>query len=151
MRQFSQTIIIKLSQSKKSFFTYSYISGVSLLGLPAEMYTYGTQLWTIVLSEWAVSLTIAIVYLPVFYNLQITSTYEVKRSLNYYLLPLRCFVHIRTKRRIYTCLLFCIFQYLRLRFDQKVQLLGSIIFIIKMLLYIPIVIYVPALAFSQGW
>ncbi|KOB73472.1 putative igf2 mRNA binding protein [Operophtera brumata] len=94
----------------------SYISGISLLGLPAEMYTYGTQLWTVVLSEWAVSLTIAIVYLPVFYNLQITSTYE----------------------------------YLRLRFDQKVQLLGSIIFIIKMLLYIPIVIYVPALAFSQG-
>lgn len=55
----------------------SYISGISLLGLPAEMYTYGTQLWMVVLSEWAVSLTIAIVYLPVFYNLQITSTYEV--------------------------------------------------------------------------
>lgn len=42
------------------------------------------------------------------------------------------------------------FQYLRLRFNQNVRLLGSIIFIIKMLLYIPIVIYVPALAFSQG-
>lgn len=42
------------------------------------------------------------------------------------------------------------FQYLRLRFNQKVRLLGSIIFIIKMMLYIPIVIYVPALAFSQG-
>ncbi|KAJ0183865.1 hypothetical protein K1T71_000288 [Dendrolimus kikuchii] len=93
----------------------SYISGISLLGLPAEMYTYGTQLWTIVFSEWTVSLTIALVYLPVFYNLQITSTYE----------------------------------YLRLRFNQNVRLLGSIIFIIKMLLYIPIVIYVPALAFSQ--
>ncbi|KAH9628038.1 hypothetical protein HF086_018013 [Spodoptera exigua] len=93
----------------------SYISGISLLGLPAEMYTYGTQLWMVVLSEWAVSVTIAIVYLPVFYNLQITSTYE----------------------------------YLRLRFNQKVRLLGSIIFIIKMMLYIPIVIYVPALAFSQ--
>ncbi|CAH4038340.1 unnamed protein product [Pieris brassicae] len=93
----------------------SYISGISLLGLPAEMYTYGTQLWAIVLSEWIVSVTIAIVYLPVFYNLQITSTYE----------------------------------YLRLRFNQNVQLLGSIIFIIKMLLYIPIVIYVPALAFNQ--
>ncbi|CAH0402025.1 unnamed protein product [Chilo suppressalis] len=93
----------------------SYISGISLLGLPAEMYTYGTQLWAIVLSEWTVSLTIAVVYLPVFYNLQITSTYE----------------------------------YLRLRFNKKVRLLGSIIFIIKMLLYIPIVIYVPALAFSQ--
>ncbi|XP_038216722.1 sodium-coupled monocarboxylate transporter 2-like isoform X2 [Zerene cesonia] len=93
----------------------SYVSGISLLGLPSEMYTYGTQLWAIVLSEWIVSVTIAIVYLPVFYNLQITSTYE----------------------------------YLRLRFNQNVRLLGSIIFIIKMMLYIPIVIYVPALAFSQ--
>ncbi|XP_014366298.2 sodium-coupled monocarboxylate transporter 1 isoform X2 [Papilio machaon] len=93
----------------------SYISGISLLGLPAEMYTYGTQLWAIVLSEWLVSLTVAAVYLPVFYNLHITSAYE----------------------------------YLRLRFNQKVRLLGSIIFIIKMMLYIPIVIYVPALAFSQ--
>ncbi|CAK1555004.1 unnamed protein product [Leptosia nina] len=54
----------------------SYVSGISLLGLPAEMYTYGTQLWAIVLSEWIVSVTIALVYLPVFYNLQITSTYE---------------------------------------------------------------------------
>ncbi|CAH2103531.1 unnamed protein product [Euphydryas editha] len=93
----------------------SYVSGISLLGLPAEMYTYGTQLWAIVVSEWIVSLTISIVYLPVFYNLQINSSYE----------------------------------YLRLRFNQNVRLLGSIIFIIKMLLYIPIVIYVPALAFSQ--
>ncbi|XP_026316074.1 sodium-coupled monocarboxylate transporter 1-like isoform X2 [Hyposmocoma kahamanoa] len=93
----------------------SYISGISLLGIPAEMYTYGTQLWSAVLSEWAVSLTIAVIYLPVFYNLQITSTYE----------------------------------YLKLRFNQNVRLLGSIIFIIKMMLYIPIVIYVPALAFSQ--
>ncbi|KAJ2954396.1 hypothetical protein O0L34_g2659 [Tuta absoluta] len=93
----------------------SYVSGISLLGLPAEMYTYGTQLWTIVLSEWAVSLSIAFIYLPVFYNLQITSAYE----------------------------------YLRLRFNHKVRLLGSVIFIIQMMLYIPIVIYVPALAFSQ--
>lgn len=61
--------------------TCSYISGISLLGLPAEMYTYGTQFWTVVLSEWAVSLTVAIIYLPVFYCLQITSTYEVMRSL----------------------------------------------------------------------
>ncbi|XP_063546879.1 sodium-coupled monocarboxylate transporter 1-like [Cydia strobilella] len=93
----------------------SYVSGISLLGLPAEMYTYGTQLWAVVFSEWAVSVAIAFIYLPVFYNLQITSTYE----------------------------------YLRLRFCHNVRLLGSIIFIVKMMLYIPIVIYVPALAFSQ--
>lgn len=42
------------------------------------------------------------------------------------------------------------FQYLRLRFNSTVRLFGTIIFILKLMLYIPIVIYVPALAFSQG-
>ncbi|KAG7313328.1 hypothetical protein JYU34_000439 [Plutella xylostella] len=93
----------------------SYISGITLLGLPAEMYTYGTQFYMVVASEWAVSLTVGFIYLPVFYNLQITSTYE----------------------------------YLRLRFNSTVRLFGTIIFILKLMLYIPIVIYVPALAFSQ--
>ncbi|KAJ4443728.1 hypothetical protein ANN_05505 [Periplaneta americana] len=71
----------------------SYISGISLLGLPAEMYVYGTQYMMIMCPEAFVSVTMALVYLPVFYKLQITSSYEM--------------------------------------------------------LYIPIVIYVPALAFSQ--
>ncbi|XP_069692129.1 sodium-coupled monocarboxylate transporter 1-like [Periplaneta americana] len=93
----------------------SYISGISLLGLPAEMYVYGTQYMMIMCPEAFVSVTMALVYLPVFYKLQITSSYE----------------------------------YLNLRFSQTVRLMGSIIFIVKMMLYIPIVIYVPALAFSQ--
>ncbi|XP_018319368.1 sodium-coupled monocarboxylate transporter 1 [Agrilus planipennis] len=93
----------------------SYISGISILGIPAEIYTYGTQFWMTVGSEGFVAITMAYAYLPVFYNLQITSSYE----------------------------------YLNLRFNQTVQLLGSILFLTKMLLYIPIVIYVPALAFSQ--
>ncbi|KAK4878994.1 hypothetical protein RN001_007140 [Aquatica leii] len=93
----------------------SYISGISVLGMPAEIYTYGTQFWMIMCSEGLVSLTVAIAILPVFYKLQITSSYE----------------------------------YLKLRFNETVRLLGSILFLTKMLLYIPIVIYVPALAFSQ--
>ncbi|CAB3363685.1 Hypothetical predicted protein [Cloeon dipterum] len=93
----------------------SYISGIALLGLPAEMYTFGTQYWMIVLPEIAVSFTMANAYIPVFYELNITSSYE----------------------------------YLCLRFNQSVRILGSAIFIIKMMLYIPLVIYVPALAFNQ--
>ncbi|PNF13986.1 hypothetical protein B7P43_G08671 [Cryptotermes secundus] len=93
----------------------SYISGISLLGLPAEMYMYGTQYWMVMCPEAFVSITMALVYLPVFYKLQITSSYE----------------------------------YLNLRFSPAVRLMGSIIFLVKMLLFIPIVIYVPALAFSQ--
>ncbi|XP_001600571.1 sodium-coupled monocarboxylate transporter 1 [Nasonia vitripennis] len=93
----------------------SYISGIAILGLPAEMYVYGTQLWCIVIADCFVSLTMAIVYLPVFYGLRITSSYE----------------------------------YLELRFNRVVRLIGSFIFLLKMLLYIPLVIYVPALAFNQ--
>ncbi|KAF5303091.1 hypothetical protein FQR65_LT08422 [Abscondita terminalis] len=96
-------------------YVVSYISGISVLGMPAEIYTYGTQFWMIMCSEGLVSLTVAIAILPVFYKLQITSSYE----------------------------------YLNLRFNETVRLLGSILFLTKMLLYIPIVIYVPALAFSQ--
>lgn len=41
------------------------------------MYVYGTQYAMIMLSEGFVSLTMAYVYLPVFYSLQITSSYQV--------------------------------------------------------------------------
>ncbi|BES94953.1 Sodium:solute symporter family [Nesidiocoris tenuis] len=93
----------------------SYISGISLLGLPAEMYVYGTMYWLIIVSEVFVSFTMAYIYIPIFYKLQITSSYE----------------------------------YLGMRFNRKVQTLGSCLFVLKMLLYIPMVIYVPALAFEQ--
>ncbi|KAK9293678.1 hypothetical protein QLX08_011424 [Tetragonisca angustula] len=93
----------------------SYISGITILGLPAEMYVYGTQFWSVVIADSFVSLTMIVVYLPVFYGLGITSSYE----------------------------------YLKLRFNSAVRLLGSVIFLLKMLLYIPLVIYVPALAFNQ--
>ncbi|KRT79021.1 hypothetical protein AMK59_8383 [Oryctes borbonicus] len=54
----------------------SYISGISILGMPAEIYTYGTQFWMIITSEGLVSITMALAYLPVFYKLQITTSYE---------------------------------------------------------------------------
>lgn len=68
---------------------FSYISGISLLGLPAEMYTFGTQYWMIIGSECFVSVTMALVYLPVFYKLQITSSYEV--CIYYILYPVYVF------------------------------------------------------------
>ncbi|KAJ8688365.1 hypothetical protein QAD02_024160 [Eretmocerus hayati] len=93
----------------------SYISGIAILGLPAEMYVFGTQYWATVIADCFVSITMAKIYLPVFYRLQITSSYE----------------------------------YLELRFNHATRLIGSTIFLIKMLLYIPLVIYGPALAFNQ--
>lgn len=41
------------------------------------MYVYGTQFWSVVIADSFVSLTMIVVYLPVFYGLGITSSYEV--------------------------------------------------------------------------
>ncbi|XP_055643089.1 sodium-coupled monocarboxylate transporter 1-like isoform X1 [Toxorhynchites rutilus septentrionalis] len=41
------------------------------------------------------------------------------------------------------------YEYLQLRFDKRMRLLGSILFTLALLLWLPIVIYVPALAFNQ--
>lgn len=57
----------------------------------------------------------AYVYLPVFYELQLTSC----------------------------------FMYLEKRFDRSVRVTASFVYAISCIIFIPIVIYVPALAFSQ--
>lgn len=41
------------------------------------MYTYGTQFWMTLVSEVFVAIIMGYAILPVFYKLQITSTYEV--------------------------------------------------------------------------
>lgn len=56
------------------------------------------------------------VYLPVFYQLGITSTYE----------------------------------YLERRFDNRVRQCASGLFALSLFVYLPIVTYIPALAFSAG-
>lgn len=89
---------------------------MTLLGLPVEVYTNGTQQWASIISVIGVGLALNYIYLPVFYDLQCT-----------------------------TC-----FAYLELRFDGRVKNLVSLLYTISMLLFIPTVIYIPAIAFNQG-
>ncbi|CAG9806697.1 unnamed protein product [Chironomus riparius] len=42
-----------------------------------------------------------------------------------------------------------VYEYLQMRFDRKVRLFGSIMYIISTVLWLPIMLYVPALAFNQ--
>ncbi|XP_055608321.1 sodium-coupled monocarboxylate transporter 2-like [Uranotaenia lowii] len=42
-----------------------------------------------------------------------------------------------------------VYEYLEMRFDKKIHILGSVLFTLATLLHLPIVIYVPALAFNQ--
>ncbi|XP_001605100.1 sodium-coupled monocarboxylate transporter 1 [Nasonia vitripennis] len=93
----------------------SFISGISLLGTPTEIYVYGTSYFCIGFGVIMVGFIMSNVYLPVFHDLKLTSTYE----------------------------------YLERRFDKKIRILGSLLFAIGIITWLPIVIYVPALAFNQ--
>ncbi|RZC35085.1 sodium-coupled monocarboxylate transporter 1-like [Asbolus verrucosus] len=94
----------------------SHISGITLLAVPADIYRFGATYWLFAPSAIIVTAATLYVYLPVFYKLQITSTYE----------------------------------YLERRFDNSNRMFASFLFALGLFLYLPIVIYIPALAFSAA-
>lgn len=55
----------------------SYISGVTVLGTPAEIYNFGTQYWLIIIPIFLMGFVVSYVYLPVFCSLKVGSSYEV--------------------------------------------------------------------------
>jgi Na+/proline symporter len=55
----------------------SFMSAITLLGTPAEIYQYGTMYWLVALSFFLVMPATNYLYLPIFYRLQVTSAYEV--------------------------------------------------------------------------
>ncbi|XP_044731952.1 sodium-coupled monocarboxylate transporter 1-like [Chrysoperla carnea] len=91
------------------------VSGISFLGLPAEVYVFGIQYFYLILNDVWLGIIGNYIYLPVFMDLRLTSNFE----------------------------------YLELRFDKSLRRLGSILFIICMILWLPCVIHVPALALNQ--
>ncbi|XP_045458708.1 sodium-coupled monocarboxylate transporter 1-like [Melitaea cinxia] len=93
----------------------SYVSGVTILGTPAEIYNYGTQYWLVIVGVTLSCVVVATVYLPVFCTLRLSSSYE----------------------------------YLELRFNRHVRAVASILFLLDEVLFLPMVVYVPALAFNQ--
>ncbi|XP_030070518.1 sodium-coupled monocarboxylate transporter 1 [Microcaecilia unicolor] len=95
--------------------TASFMSAVTVLGTPSEVYRFGAMFTLFAFTYALVVLASSEIFLPVFYRLGITSTYE----------------------------------YLELRFNKVVRLLGTILFIIQTILYTGIVIYAPALALNQ--
>ena len=61
----------------------SFMSAITLLGTPAEMYNYTTMYWYIGLGYLLVVAVAAHIFIPIFYKLRVTSAYEV--SLFYWL------------------------------------------------------------------
>uniref|UniRef100_A0A673LZH3 Sodium-coupled monocarboxylate transporter 1 n=1 Tax=Sinocyclocheilus rhinocerous TaxID=307959 RepID=A0A673LZH3_9TELE len=56
--------------------TASFMSGITVIGTPAEAYMYGTAFWLFVFSYAIMSTISAEIFVPLFYRLSITSTYE---------------------------------------------------------------------------
>ncbi|KAK4873454.1 hypothetical protein RN001_015483 [Aquatica leii] len=95
--------------------TASHVSGITLLGIPAEVYLFGTQYMVFPITVVWITITILCVFLPVYYKLQLSSSFE----------------------------------YLKMRFGHGTRSLASCLYILSTILYVPIVIYVPALALNQ--
>ncbi|XP_055713749.1 sodium-coupled monocarboxylate transporter 1 isoform X2 [Phlebotomus papatasi] len=93
----------------------SYISGVTILGTPSEIYNYGIQYWLMVVPILLMGIAVSFVYLPVFMSLKVGSSYE----------------------------------YLELRFSSAVRSMASFMFVLDEIFFLPIIVYVPALAFNQ--
>ena len=55
----------------------SFMSAITLLGTPAEMYIFGTQYWLIAIAYLFTMPASAYLFLPIFYRLNLTSCYEV--------------------------------------------------------------------------
>ncbi|KAK9722153.1 Sodium:solute symporter family [Popillia japonica] len=94
----------------------SIISSITLLGVPTDIYKYGVTYGCATITLLLAMVLSYLYCLPVFYALQVTSTYE----------------------------------YLEKRFDSSVRSIVSALFTLSMFLYLPIVIYLPALALSQA-
>lgn len=93
----------------------SFMSAITLLGTPAEVYQFGTMFFMINMAYFFVIPATAHLYLPVFYGLNLTSAYE----------------------------------YLEKRFTRSLRTMGSTVFTIHMLMYMPLVLYAPSLALAQ--
>ncbi|XP_043097006.1 sodium-coupled monocarboxylate transporter 1 [Puntigrus tetrazona] len=95
--------------------TASFMSGITVIGTPAEAYLYGTPFWLFVFSYAIMSTISAELFVPLFYRLSITSTYE----------------------------------YLEMRFNKLIRVIGTSMYIAQTALYTGMVIYAPALALNQ--
>ena len=57
----------------------SFISAITLLGTPVEIYNYGTQYSIVLINFVFVMAAAAYLYLPVLYKLGVASTFEVRK------------------------------------------------------------------------
>lgn len=55
----------------------SYLSAITLLGVPSEIYTYGAQYYVLIISYFIICFTVAVIFVPMFRRVNITCANEV--------------------------------------------------------------------------
>ncbi|XP_043505174.1 sodium-coupled monocarboxylate transporter 1-like [Polistes fuscatus] len=98
----------------------SHISGVSLLGVPSEVYQHGSQYAACIFTSFITCSIIAYIYLPVFFKLQLTSIFE--------------YLEIRFARpvRLFASFLYCL----------------SLVIYIPLIIYVPALAFSQATAIN---
>lgn len=56
---------------------FSFISGITILGVPAEVYRFGTQYCAVAITFLLIGVTTATIFVPLYTKLQISTCYEV--------------------------------------------------------------------------
>ena len=56
----------------------SFISAITILGTPAEVYVYSTMYWWISVAFIITAMGAGHIFIPIFYNLGITSVFQVR-------------------------------------------------------------------------
>jgi len=54
----------------------SYLSAITLLGVPSEIYTYGAQYYVLIISYFIICFTVAVIFVPMFRRVNITCANE---------------------------------------------------------------------------
>ncbi|KAK7111789.1 hypothetical protein V1264_011365 [Littorina saxatilis] len=93
----------------------TFMSALTLLGNPVEVYNFNTMFWWLALSMLIAVAASAHVFAPFFFRLRVTT----------------------------------VFEYLQMRFNTPVRILGSIIIILQTLVYFSFILYAPSLALSS--
>lgn len=125
----------------------SYLSAVSLLGVSAEIYTYGTHYMVIMLGYILATPFISYLYLPVFFKLGATSAFEVNISFIYNIFKSNMYHHSEYKNKCKNHLfIYIMLQYIQQRFGTATRIVASLVFLLQFLLYTGVVLYAPALA-----
>jgi len=117
----------------------TYLSAITILGYPAEIYSHGIQIFIMVFVS-IICIPISLyLFVSVFYKMQFTSIYEVS------------VIHILSSCGQTTIIIYAtecmVFQYLELRFDSVVvRWLASFTFIIQISIINGVVLYAPSIA-----